>query len=123
MIFRNFIKIAFRSFVKNRPYSFMSLGGLSIGMAVAILIGLWVWDEISFDTYFTHHKRLASILSTTTFYDVVSSASNTAAPVASELRSKFPNDFKGVAICSESIDHEISIKDKAILATGNWVQE
>ena len=101
----------------------MSLGGLSIGMAVAILIGLWVRDETSFDSYFANHNRLASILSTTTFYGVTGSASNTAAPVAAELRTKYPNDLKSVAICSEPLDHKISIKDKAILASGNWVEE
>ncbi len=101
----------------------MSLGGLSIGMAVAILIGLWVRDETSFDSYFTNHQRLASILSTTTFYGVIGSASNTAVPVAAELRTKYPADLKSVAICSEPLDHKISIKDKAILASGNWVEE
>jgi putative ABC transport system permease protein len=123
MIFRNYIKIAIRSFIKNRPYSFMSLGGLSIGMAVAILIGLWVWDEISFDNYFTDHKRLTSILSIYGVNGVTGSASNTAVPVAAELRTKYPNDLRSVAICSEPNDHKISIKDKAILASGNWVQE
>ena len=37
---RNYFKIAFRNLVKNKAYSFINIGGLAAGMAVAMLIGL-----------------------------------------------------------------------------------
>ncbi len=48
---RNFLTIAFRNLTKNRIYSSINIVGLSIGMAVAMLIGLWIYDELSFNKY------------------------------------------------------------------------
>lgn len=52
---QNFLKIAFRNLVKNKGYSAINIGGLAVGMAVAMLIGLWIYDELSFNKY---HKKL-----------------------------------------------------------------
>jgi len=50
----NYFKIALRNLRKNRIYSAINIVGLSVGMAVAILIGLWIYDELSFNKY---HKN------------------------------------------------------------------
>ncbi len=54
----NYLKIAFRSLIKNSAYSFINIGGLAIGIASSILILLWVADEYSYDTF---HKNYDSI--------------------------------------------------------------
>jgi hypothetical protein len=41
---KNYFTIAWRNLLKNKVSSFINIAGLSIGMMVAILIGLWVWD-------------------------------------------------------------------------------
>jgi len=43
------LKVAFRNFSRNKVYSSINIIGLSIGMAVALLIGLWVRDELSYE--------------------------------------------------------------------------
>jgi hypothetical protein len=48
---KNYFKIAWRNLIKNRGYSAINIGGLAIGMAVAMLIGLWIWDELSYNKY------------------------------------------------------------------------
>jgi len=48
-MFRNYLKIAFRNLTKNKTSSVINIGGLTIGIAVALLIGLWVYDELSFN--------------------------------------------------------------------------
>jgi len=60
----NYLKTAWRFFVKNRATSIINIGGLAVGMAVAILIGLWVWDEISFDHSNKNHQRIAQVYQT-----------------------------------------------------------
>ncbi|MFM8832635.1 MAG: ABC transporter permease, partial [Cytophagales bacterium] len=55
---RNYIKIAFRSLVKNQMYSIINIGGLSIGRASSILIFLWVADEYAYDTFHPHYKEI-----------------------------------------------------------------
>lgn len=55
---RNYLKIAFRSILKNRTYSFINIGGLALGMATAVLLMLWVQNELSYDGY---HQKARNI--------------------------------------------------------------
>src|ERR1041385_7027178 len=48
-MYQSYFKIGWRNLLRNKGYSFINIGGLALGMAVSILIGLWVYDEISFD--------------------------------------------------------------------------
>ncbi|TAE39178.1 MAG: ABC transporter permease [Runella slithyformis] len=55
---RNYLKIAFRSLFKNRTYTFINIGGLALGMAVAVLITLWVQNELNYDGYHRQAKDI-----------------------------------------------------------------
>ena len=54
----NYFKIALRSLLKNKGYSFINIGGLAIGLASAILIFLWIADEYSFDKFNTNYNSI-----------------------------------------------------------------
>jgi len=58
-MFQNYLKLAWRHLRKNRGYTFINIAGLSIGMAIAPIIGLWISDELSFDYYAPDHSRIA----------------------------------------------------------------
>ena len=49
---KNYFKIAIRNLFKNKVYSFINISGLAVGMAATILIGLWVADELTQNSYF-----------------------------------------------------------------------
>ena len=55
---RNYIKTAWRNLLKNRFYSAINIVGLTVGLAIGLLILLWVQDELSFDTF---HKQADNI--------------------------------------------------------------
>ena len=55
---RNYIKIAWRNLLKNKAFSFLNISGLAIGMASALLILLWVQNEVSYDQF---HKNKENI--------------------------------------------------------------
>src|SRR5215471_1902491 len=57
-MFRNYFKIAWRNLVKNKGFSFINIVGLSIGMASAILILLWIQSEVGYDRFHTNSGRL-----------------------------------------------------------------
>jgi hypothetical protein len=42
-------------------YTSINVGGLAVGMAVAILNGLWIFDELSFNKYFKNYDRIAQV--------------------------------------------------------------
>jgi putative ABC transport system permease protein len=45
------LKLAFRTLYRNKLYTLLNVFGLSIGMASAILIFLWVQFQVSFDRF------------------------------------------------------------------------
>lgn len=60
-MFRNYLKIAFRNFIKNPAYSFINVAGLSAGIACSMLIMLWVWDEVTFDQSFPNYQQVYQV--------------------------------------------------------------
>ena len=56
-MFQNYFRTAFRSFLRNRLYSVLNVLGLAIGMAVALLIGLWVHDQVTYDCFFPGYEQ------------------------------------------------------------------
>ena len=50
-MFKNYLKVAFRNLRKHKGYSIINIAGLAAGMAVCILILLWVQDEVSYDRF------------------------------------------------------------------------
>src|SRR5580658_1045554 len=58
---QNYFIVAWRHLTRNKSYAFINIAGLGIGMAIALLIGLWIADEFSFDHYHTNHSRIAEV--------------------------------------------------------------
>jgi putative ABC transport system permease protein len=56
---QNYFLLAWRHLLKNRGYSAINIAGLSLGMAIALVISLWITDEATFDHYAPNHSRLA----------------------------------------------------------------
>src|SRR5688572_22028299 len=67
IMLQNYIKIGFRNLLKYKGYSSINIGGLAVGMAVAILIGLWVHDELTFNRHYANYDRLAKVMKGGTF--------------------------------------------------------
>src|SRR3954467_7406747 len=60
-MFKNFLHTAFRSFLKNRTSTLINITGLSVGMSAAVLIFLWVHNELNFDNYHVDANRIFRI--------------------------------------------------------------
>ena len=56
------LKTAWRHLVKNRTHSFINVSGLAIGIAVVLVIGLWIRDELRFDIYNTNYNTIWPIV-------------------------------------------------------------
>lgn len=57
----NYLLVAFRNFNKHRLFSFISICGLAIGLVCAVLIGLFVQQELSFDRWLPNSQNLYRI--------------------------------------------------------------
>jgi putative ABC transport system permease protein len=119
---KNYLKIAWRNLIRSKVYSLINVLGLATGMAVALLIGLWIWDEVSFDHYFPQHDKIAQVMVTQTFNGKTETGNAIAVPLANELRSKHATDFKYVALTSWNFDHLLAVGDKKITQPGMWAE-
>ncbi|WP_026997704.1 ABC transporter permease [Flectobacillus major] len=119
---KNYFKIALRTLLRNKAFSAINIIGLSVGMAVAILIGLWIFDEMSFDKYHQKYDRLAQVMQNQTWNGVIGSQTAMPLPLAPELRAKYSGDFKNVVLSSWTFEHILAVGDKKFTKTGNFVE-
>ena len=97
IMIRSYLKIAYRNLVKNKAYSAINIGGLAVGMAVAMLIGIWINDELSANKHHKNYETLYQVKMSQTFDGVRGTQDALPFPTGDELRSKYP-DFKAVAM-------------------------
>ncbi|GAB4046630.1 ABC transporter permease [Spirosoma litoris] len=124
---RNYLKIARRNLVKNKTYSFINIGGLAVGMTVAMLIGLWVYDELSFNRSFENYDRIAQVLQNQTFNGVVSTQEENPPPLGNALRTMYGSSrdggpFKHVVMSSGTFETILSVGDKKFTKLGNYIE-
>ncbi len=122
-MFKNYFKIAWRNLIKNKIYSIINILGLAAGMAVAILIALWIYDEVTFDKYHNNHKQLAQVM--TTYIDndgKMETGPAVCMPIGDELRNKYGSDFKNISMASWNFGHVLAVGEKKITAQGVWVE-
>ena len=115
---KNYFKIAWRNLLKSKGYSAINIGGLAVGMAVAMLIGLWVHDELSFDKYHKNYDRIAQVMQHANYNGKVETQVANPALMGPELRSKYGSDFKYVVQSSWTGGHLLTVGDKHISKVG-----
>jgi putative ABC transport system permease protein len=118
---KNYLKIAWRNLIKNKAASFINIGGLAVGMAVAMLIGLWIWDELSFDKYHQNYDHIAQVMQHETFNGSVNTGATISLPLNAEMRKSYGSDFKHIALSSWTDKHVLNVGDKNISYQGNFM--
>src|ERR1700760_4230524 len=117
---KNYFKTAWRSLRNNRIYSAINILGLAGGMAVALLIGLWVYNEFSFDRWLPGYENLYRVEVNFTV------KGKTQEPVCLPLVDVLRKDIPGVKAVAESDwggQHNLAVGDKKILLSGPMVGE
>lgn len=90
-MFKNYLKIAWRSLLQNKGLAFINIFGLAIGMAFALLIGLWIQYETSFDTFHVNKDRIALIRKHNLFNNQKSTATGQPVQLYDELKRNYPD--------------------------------
>jgi ABC-type antimicrobial peptide transport system permease subunit len=121
-MFKYYSKIAWRNLLKNKIYSFINIAGLATGMAVAMIIGLWIHDETSANKHFKNYKTLYQVMMHQTFDGVRYSQQAMPFPTGEELKNKYP-DLKGVAMCDWGQMHSLIYGEKKISKYGHFIGE
>lgn len=119
---KNYFKIAWRNLLKSKGYSAINIGGLAVGMAVAMMIGLWIWDELSFDKYHKNYDRIARVMQNQLFNGVVESQFSNPYKLSQEIKSKYGSDFKYVLQSSWNSQHTLAYGEKKLLKQGMFFE-
>ena len=117
---KNYCKVAWRNLLRNKGYSAINIIGLSVGMAVAMIIGLWIWDEFSFDTYNPQYKRIAQVEQTVNNNGELGVWNNVPFPMGEELRKSYGSSFKYVVMSTWTGDHILTFGEKKLMKKGNY---
>jgi putative ABC transport system permease protein len=119
---KNYFKIALRNLTKQKGYSFINIAGLATGMAVALLIGLWIWDELSYNKYHQNYDRIAQVWQHNTYNGVVQSQMSNPYLMAEEIRNNFGSDFKYVLQSSWNYTHIVTHGDRKLNKEGSYFE-
>src|SRR4051812_4721236 len=88
---RNYFTIAFRNLWRYRFFTGINTLGLVLGIASSLLIGLWVEDELSVDTFHANGSQLYLVMARQFYHDGRQQAFiYTPGPLYQELKNKFP---------------------------------
>ncbi|OQP54271.1 ABC transporter permease [Niastella yeongjuensis] len=121
-MFTNYLKTAWRNLFKSKVSSIINISGLAVGMAVAILIALWVYDEVSYDTYHKNYDRIVQVMQHQLFNGKYETQMSNPYVMAEEIRRTYGNGFKYVIQSSWNYDHGLVYGDKIILQAGSFME-
>jgi len=89
-MFKNFLKVALRNLWKNKAFSAINIAGLSVGLAVCLLIVLYVKDELSYDKYNAHSENIYRVDADIYFNGTQFISAASPAPLAPTLTKDYP---------------------------------
>ncbi len=117
----HYLKTAWRSLLKNKGFSVIYILGLAVGLSIAILDGLWIHDEMTFNNYHKNYNHIAQVMN----HDNANGERITLIwnpyHLGDLLRKNFGSDFKQVVMSSYPSGHVLTYKDKKFNIEGNYM--
>ena len=121
-MYRNYVKIGWRNLAKHKGYSFINIGGLAVGMMVAMLIGLWIYDELSFNRYHDHYDDIVQVMRHET-YEGERETNNSQVPgLGTLLSTTYDRYFEYVVPATQTADFILATENKKLTEAGRFMQ-
>lgn len=117
---KNFFKVAWRNLLRNKGFSLINISGLSIGMAAAILIMLWIQSEVNYDQFHEKRSRIYEGWNKATFSGNLQCWATTPQVMARTLEKDIPEVERAVRV-HWNRNFLCSVGDKRIMIKGNMV--
>jgi ABC-type antimicrobial peptide transport system permease subunit len=120
---RNYFTIAYRNLFKHKAFSLINICGLAVGMAVALLNGLWIWDELSFNTYHQNYNSIARVMKGASDNGKhYAGQMHLPLPLVNELKTNYHSHFKHIVTTVQPSDFILSVGEKKISKTGQFIE-
>lgn len=98
VMFKNYLRVAFRNFKRHKGFSFINVAGLSIGLACCALILLFIKDELSYDRFHEKAERIHRVVFCSSDEDTLPTNANGSFGVGPTLQRDFPEIVETVRI-------------------------
>lgn len=87
---KNYIKIAWRSLVKNKAYALLNIIGLAVGMTAVLLIAMWIQNQFQYDNFYTNKENIYKVWRMSELEGRISVQDVTSAPPVERLKQDYP---------------------------------
>jgi putative ABC transport system permease protein len=115
---KNYLKIAWRNMLNNKVYSALNIVGLAAGMAVALIIALWVFNQYSYDKFLPNYEQLYQVeINFTDQHEGEHTQQAVSLPIADVLRKEYP-EVKYVAESDWMGEHDLLVGNKKLYLSG-----
>lgn len=114
---RHAVKMAFRNFRRHKSAFFINVIGLAAGLACALLIFLWVYDELQVDQFHEKSDRLYRVLEHQQYKEGVMTTWSTPGLLAQTLAEEIP-EVEHAATIMWPMKQTLTVEDKNIKVTG-----
>ncbi len=122
-MYKSYFTIGWRNLYKNKVYSVINIGGLAMGMSIAIIIALLIDDELSFNTYHKNYQRVGQVYFHKTWNN--EPYTNNIAPtgLGTLLADEYTNHFESVCIMRARVeDHVLAAGERKFTQQGYFMQ-
>jgi putative ABC transport system permease protein len=119
---KNYMKIAWRSLLKDRQFTLLNIVGLSSGVCAALLIWLWVADERGVDKFFANEGRIYEVMETNRANGQVQVSDESSGLVADLLIAQIPEVQYAASLAPPNWwpKYTLSVGDKNLKAVGQY---
>jgi len=117
---RNFFKVAYRNLLRNKGFSSINITGLATGMAAAILILLWIQNELSYDQFHKNKDRIYETWNRVPIEGQLACWNSVSALTARALEKDLPEVERAVRVVDDN-SVLFSVGDKKLIKSGNMV--
>jgi putative ABC transport system permease protein len=123
IMYSSYFKIGWRNLSRNKGYSTINISSLACAMVVAIFIGLWISDELSFNKIHSNYETIARVHRKELWGDTREVNTSHVTGLGTLLRNEYGAYFKHVVMVRARLEERvISFADKKLTQEGYFMQ-
>lgn len=119
---KNYLKIAWRNLTKHKAYTIINVGGLALGMAVTLIIGLWINDELNHNSHFPQKDKIAQVYQSQTMNGQTGTGPAIPRPLETAMREDYMDNFKYVVMSSWNTPQYLKNGETSLSRNGYFIQ-
>jgi putative ABC transport system permease protein len=117
-MFKNYLKIAWRSIVKHKGFSFLNAGGLALGIASCLLLILYVFYHLNYDRHFKNIENIYLVENNQPGDGKTYTFAATPGQAAAAIKAEIPDVVRSVRVISYTAEGLLTYKDNSFKKSG-----